>query len=99
MEESLPDTDVLYMTRVQLERMANNDISSQQAVAQGFVVTPELMTLAKPRDMIVLHPLPRVGEICPSFDSDSRAAYFRQAEYGVYVRMALLASLLAKRSV
>ncbi|KAF7258748.1 hypothetical protein EG68_04082 [Paragonimus skrjabini miyazakii] len=88
---ALPDTDVLYMTRVQAERIRTSD-----AMTTGqFVITPELMTLAKKSGMIVMHPLPRVGEISPSFDSDPRAAYFRQAEYGMYVRMALLAILLA----
>lgn len=59
--------------------------------ARGLlVVTPQLMTRAR-RRMVVLHPLPRVDEISPQFDSDPRAAYFRQAEYGMYVRMALLA--------
>ncbi|VDP70242.1 unnamed protein product [Echinostoma caproni] len=91
--EALPDTDVLYMTRVQAERIKSTD--SRQLAANQFVITPELMTLAKPTGMIVMHPLPRVGEISPSFDSDPRAAYFRQAEYGMYVRMALLATLLA----
>ncbi|KAA0187713.1 Carbamoyl-phosphate synthetase (Glutamine-hydrolysing) [Fasciolopsis buskii] len=91
--EALPDTDVLYMTRVQAERIHATD--SRLLSENQFVITPELMTLAKSTGMIVMHPLPRVGEISPSFDSDPRAAYFRQAEYGVYVRMALLATLLA----
>lgn len=60
-----------------------------------YVVTPELMTRAKSK-MVVLHPLPRVFEISPEFDTDSRAAYFRQAEYGLYVRMALLAMVHGK---
>lgn len=93
MEEALPDTDVLYMTRVQTERMSDD----RDARRDQFVVTPELMTLAKPRGMIVMHPLPRVGEISPKFDSDPRAAYFRQAEYGTHVRMALLAIVLANQ--
>ncbi|TPP64114.1 Carbamoyl-phosphate synthetase (Glutamine-hydrolysing) [Fasciola gigantica] len=91
--EALPETDVLYMTRVQAERMRSGD--SCLLAENQFVITPELMTLAKPTGMIVMHPLPRVGEISSSFDSDPRAAYFRQAEYGMYVRMALLAILLA----
>ncbi|CAH8486396.1 unnamed protein product [Dicrocoelium dendriticum] len=89
--EALPDTDVLYMTRIQAERMK----SANSLTARQFVITPELMTRAKKSGMIVMHPLPRVGEISPTFDSDPRAAYFRQAEYGMYVRMALLATLLA----
>ncbi|CAL8084361.1 unnamed protein product [Calicophoron daubneyi] len=92
---ALPDTDVLYMTRVQAERIQSGD--SEGITNAQFVITPELMTLAKTSGMIVMHPLPRVGEISPTFDSDPRAAYFRQAEYGVYVRMALLAILLAHR--
>jgi carbamoyl-phosphate synthase/aspartate carbamoyltransferase/dihydroorotase len=59
------------------------------------VITPELMTKAK-ENMIVMHPLPRVGEISMDFDRDPRAAYFRQMEYGLYVRMALLALVLGK---
>lgn len=66
-------------------------ISSARFQMRGLlVVTPQLMTRAR-RRMIVMHPLPRVDEISPEFDSDPRAAYFRQAEYGMYVRMALLA--------
>lgn len=59
------------------------------------MITPQLMTLAK-RRMIVMHPLPRVDEISKAFDSDPRAAYFRQAEYGMYIRMAILAMVLGK---
>lgn len=62
-----------------------------------FVVTPKLMTLAS-RRTIVMHPLPRVFEISKEFDSDPRAAYFRQAEYGMYVRMALLAMVVGSRN-
>lgn len=65
-------------------------------VSGQYVITPELMTRAKTR-MIVLHPLPRVDEISASFDSDPRAAYFRQAECGMFVRMALLALVLGRR--
>ncbi|XP_050534647.1 CAD protein [Daktulosphaira vitifoliae] len=93
LEEALPDTDVLYMTRIQRERFPD-EISYQQACGL-FVVTPEVMIKAK-RKMIVMHPLPRVFEISPEFDSDPRAAYFRQAEYGMYVRMALIAMVLGK---
>jgi len=60
-----------------------------------FIVTPQLMRLAK-RRMVVMHPLPRVFEISPEFDTDPRAAYFRQAEAGMYIRMALLAMVLGK---
>lgn len=93
LEEALPKTDVLYMTRIQRERFS--DESSYKEACGLFVVTPEVMNKAK-RKMIVMHPLPRVFEISPEFDSDPRAAYFRQAEYGMYVRMALLAMVLGK---
>lgn len=91
--EALPETDVLYMTRIQKERFASED--EYRKVCGHFVVTPHLMTLAK-RRMIVMHPLPRVDEISKEFDSDPRAAYFRQAENGMYVRMAILAMVLGK---
>lgn len=93
LDEALPETDVLYMTRIQRERFAT-EAEYKRACGQ-FVVTPQLMTLAK-RRMCVMHPLPRVFEISKEFDSDPRAAYFRQAEYGMYVRMALLALVLGK---
>lgn len=90
-EEVLPETDVLYMTRIQKERFASEE--EYKATCGLFVVTPELMRIAKNR-MIVMHPLPRNLEIDTQFDNDRRAAYFRQAEYGMYVRMALLTLLL-----
>jgi aspartate carbamoyltransferase len=93
LEEVLPDTDVLYVTRVQKERF--EDPAVYEKVRGQFVVTPEIMKLAKP-EMIVMHPLPRVGEISMDFDDDPRAAYFRQMEYGLHVRMALLAMVLGK---
>lgn len=93
LEAALPKTDVLYMTRIQRERFP--DENSYKQACGLFVVTPEVMNKAK-RKMIVMHPLPRVFEISPEFDSDPRAAYFRQAEYGMYVRMALLAMVLGK---
>jgi aspartate carbamoyltransferase len=89
----LPQTDVLYVTRVQKERFT--DESEYESVKGVYVITPETMKAAKSQ-MIVMHPLPRVGEISIDFDSDSRAAYFRQMEYGLYVRMALLAMVLGK---
>jgi aspartate carbamoyltransferase len=89
----LPQTDVLYVTRVQKERFA--DLDQYESVKGAFVITPEVMQAAKER-MIVMHPLPRVGEIAMEFDDDPRAAYFRQMEYGLYVRMALLALVLGK---
>ena len=91
--EVLPETDVLYVTRVQRERF--EDPSMYERVKGSYVVTPETMKSAKDR-MIVVHPLPRVDEISMQFDSDPRAAYFRQMEYGLYVRMALLALVLGK---
>ncbi|XP_067677512.1 multifunctional protein CAD-like [Haliotis asinina] len=93
LEEALSDTDVLYMTRIQKERFTSLQ-EYEQACGQ-FIVTPEVMTKAK-KKMVVMHPLPRVFEISSSFDSDPRAAYFRQAENGMYVRMSLLALVLGK---
>lgn len=86
-------TDVLYMTRVQKERFG--DLGQYEAVKNSYVITPELLTRAK-SDMIVMHPLPRVGEISDAVDDDPRAAYFRQVENGLYIRMALLAAVLGK---
>ena len=85
---ALADTDVLYVTRVQKERFA--DAAEYERLKLAFVVTAETMRAAKPR-MIVMHPLPRVGEIAEEVDADPRAAYFRQMRVGLYVRMALLA--------
>ena len=93
LDKVLAETDVLYVTRVQKERFENQD--DYEKVKGSYVITPELMTAAK-QEMIVMHPLPRVGEISMDFDSDPRAAYFRQMEYGLYVRMALLALVLGK---
>ena len=93
LEEALPDSDVLYVTRVQKERF--NDLSEYESVKNEFIINPETMQLAKER-MIVMHPLPRVGEITMEVDEDPRAAYFRQMESGLYVRMALLALVLGK---
>jgi len=93
LEKVLPETDVLYVTRVQKERF--EDQAVYESVKGAFVIDPEIMKAAKP-EMIVMHPLPRVGEISVDFDDDPRAAYFRQMEYGLYVRMALLAMVLGK---
>uniref|UniRef100_A0A0A9XYC9 CAD protein n=4 Tax=Lygus hesperus TaxID=30085 RepID=A0A0A9XYC9_LYGHE len=93
LEEVLPDSDVVYMTRIQRERFSSQE-EYDKACGQ-FVLTPQLLTKAK-KKMVVLHPLPRVFEISPELDSDPRAAYFRQAECGMYVRMALLAMVLGK---
>ncbi|PVD23792.1 hypothetical protein C0Q70_17066 [Pomacea canaliculata] len=93
LEDALPDTDVLYMTRIQKERFSS--LEEYNKMCGHYIVTPELMTVAK-RRMVVMHPLPRVDEISTTFDTDPRAAYFRQAENGMYVRMALLALVLGK---
>ncbi len=93
LEAVLPQTDVLYVTRVQKERFT--DLSEYEKVAGAYVIDPQMMKTAKDR-MIVMHPLPRITEISMDFDADSRAAYFRQMEYGLYVRMALLAMVLGK---
>jgi len=89
----LAKTDVLYVTRVQRERF--EDPADYEKVKGAYVITPEVMKPAKEK-MIVMHPLPRVTEISMDFDDDPRAAYFRQMEYGLYVRMALLAMVLGK---
>jgi aspartate carbamoyltransferase len=93
LDEVLPDTDVLYVTRIQKERF--DDPAAYDEVKDQFIVTPEVLKGAK-RDMIVMHPLPRVNEITVEVDADPRAAYFRQMEYGMYVRMALLALVLGE---
>ncbi len=85
--------DVLYVTRIQKERFA--DPKQYEEVKDCYEITTELMTRAKP-NMIVMHPLPRVGEIHYRVDDDPRAAYFRQVRNGMYVRMALLAAVLGK---
>jgi aspartate carbamoyltransferase len=89
----LPETDVLYVTRVQRERFDNP--KEYEKVKDAYVVTAETLEKAKQK-MIVMHPLPRVNEISMEVDKDQRAAYFRQMEYGLYVRMALLAMVLGK---
>jgi len=91
LENSMPELDVLYMTRVQRERFFNED--DYIRLKDTYVLNAEKMSAAKEK-MFVLHPLPRVNEISVEVDSDRRAAYFAQARYGMYVRMALLASIL-----
>jgi len=93
LEEVLPETDVLYVTRVQKERF--EDPADYEKLKGAYVIDPQIMKAAK-QEMIVMHPLPRVTEISMDFDDDPRAAYFRQMEYGLYVRMALLAMVLGK---
>ncbi len=89
----ISEVDVLYVTRVQKERF--EDLSQYEAVKDFYIVDPELMAQAKEK-MIVMHPFPRVGEISYAVDDDPRAAYFRQIENGMYIRMALLAAVLGK---
>lgn len=91
LEDALPQLDILYMTRVQKERFFNED--DYVRMKDFYILDKEKMKLAK-QDMLVLHPLPRVNEISTEVDSDPRAAYFKQVQYGVYVRMALILTLL-----
>lgn len=89
----IENADVLYVTRVQKERFS--DLSQYDAVKDYYTITPELMQRAR-KDVIVMHPLPRVSEIAYTVDNDPRAAYFRQVRNGMYIRMALLAAVLGK---
>ena len=91
LEDALPKLDVLYMTRVQKERFFNEE--DYIRMKDFYVLDAQKMKLA-PKDMYVLHPLPRVNEIAVEVDDDPRAAYFAQAQYGVYIRMALILTLL-----
>ncbi len=91
LEEAMPDLDILYMTRVQRERFFNEE--DYLRMKDFYILNPEKMALAK-EDMVVLHPLPRVNEISVEVDDDPRAAYFTQAQLGVYIRMALIYTLL-----
>ncbi len=91
LEDAMPELDILYMTRVQRERFFNEE---EYLRMKGFyILDEEKMELAK-KEMYVLHPLPRVNEISVEVDEDERAAYFKQAQYGVYIRMALILTLL-----
>ena len=91
LEESMPELDILYMTRVQKERFFNEE--DYIRLKNSYILTSEKMALAKP-EMAVLHPLPRVNEIALDVDNDPRAAYFEQVQNGVYIRMALIMTLL-----
>jgi aspartate carbamoyltransferase catalytic subunit len=91
LDDAMPDLDILYMTRVQKERFFNEE--DYIRLKDYYILTKSKMDFAK-QDMLVLHPLPRVNEIAVEVDDDPRAAYFRQAQYGVYVRMALILTLL-----
>ena len=87
----MPELDVLYMTRVQKERFFNE--ADYIRLKDTYILDPDKLKTAKP-DMAILHPLPRVNEIALDVDDDPRAAYFEQAQNGVYVRMALIMTLL-----
>ena len=91
LEDAIPELDILYMTRVQKERFFNEE--DYVRMKDFYVLDKQKLELA-PKDMYILHPLPRVNEISVEVDSDPRAAYFKQAQYGVYVRMALILTLL-----
>ena len=91
LEDALPKLDLLYMTRVQKERFFNEE--DYVRMKDFYILDAKKMELA-PKDMYVLHPLPRVNEIAVEVDDDPRAAYFAQAQYGVYIRMALILTLL-----
>lgn len=91
LEDAMSELDILYMTRVQKERFFNEE--DYLRMKDYYILDAQKMELAK-QDMLVLHPLPRVNEISVEVDKDPRAAYFKQAQYGVYVRMALILTLL-----
>ena len=91
LEDALPNLDLLYMTRVQKERFFNEE--DYVRMKDFYILDRKKMELA-PQDMFVLHPLPRVNEISVEVDDDPRAAYFKQAQYGVYIRLALILTLL-----
>ena len=96
LEDALPELDILYMTRVQKERFFNEE--DYIRMKDFYILDKAKMELA-PKDMLVLHPLPRVNEISTEVDDDPRAVYFKQAQYGVYVRMALILTLLGMEEV
>ncbi len=91
LDDVMPELDILYMTRVQRERFFNEE--DYVRLKDFYILNKEKMALAKP-DMMVLHPLPRVNEISVEVDEDERAMYFKQVEYGMYIRMALILTLL-----
>ena len=91
MEEAMPELDVLYMTRVQKERFFNE--ADYIRLKDTYILTPDKLEPAK-KDLIVMHPLPRVNEISVAVDDDPRAAYFPQAKYGMFIRMALILKML-----
>ena len=91
LDESLPELDILYMTRVQRERFFNEQ--DYIRLKDSYILTVDKLSLAKP-DLCIMHPLPRVNEISVGVDADSRACYFKQVLYGKYIRMALIKMLL-----
>ncbi len=91
LDDVMPDLDILYMTRVQRERFFNEE--DYVRLKDFYILNKEKMALAKP-DMMVLHPLPRVNEISVEVDEDERAMYFKQVRYGMFIRMALILTLL-----
>lgn len=91
LEDCMPDLDLLYMTRVQKERFFNEE--DYVRLKDFYILDKDKLSAAR-EDMLILHPLPRVNEISVEVDDDPRAVYFRQAKYGVYVRMALILTLL-----
>ena len=91
LDEAIPELDILYMTRVQRERFFNED--DYIRMKDFYILDKAKLSLAKP-DMLILHPLPRVNEISVEVDDDPRAVYFKQAQYGMYIRMALILTLL-----
>lgn len=91
LEDALPELDVLYMTRIQKERFV--DAAQYERLKNSYILTADKLALA-PKEMAILHPLPRVNEISLAVDEDARAAYFEQAQNGVYARMALILTLL-----
>ena len=91
LDEALPNLDILYMTRVQKERFFNEE--DYLRLKDSYILTPDKLDSAK-SDLSIMHPLPRVNEISVDIDDDPRAAYFRQAKYGKYIRMALIMKLL-----
>ena len=91
LEAAMPELDILYMTRVQKERFFNEE--DYLRLKDSYILTPEKLRTAK-SDLTIMHPLPRVNEISVAVDKDPRAAYFRQARYGRYIRMALILKLL-----
>ena len=94
LEEALPDLDILYMTRVQQERFFNE--ADYIRLRDTYILDEGKLAKAK-KDLLILHPLPRVNEIAPEVDDDPRAQYFTQAKLAVYVRQAIILKLLGMR--